>query len=237
MSREIKQDFNKLVQFISQYNLLALESNKDFLEILNKQQKKYFAYLTYIAEIQNYVGDMSFSPSISHTQFSYVKESCSDVGLALFMSFNGGYKASKLLLRSSIETFLKGFTLDSLPTISEETSMYELFKQVRSLPFFNNDVNKKIINHIHNKYKLLCKDVHTATNINMANISSLNYFPSFNKTNADQISDFTLGLISDYLSLLILKYNSQYHKMHYKNKAIIIDTIPKKIRPLINNAE
>lgn len=235
MSREILNDFLTLRAFLNGYNLSHLLTDESFKAFVSQQHKKYFSYLTFIAEIQNYVDDVNYVNTISSIQFPFLKESCSDSGISFFSTFHGSYKSSKLLLRSSIETFLKGYFLDLIPDLDKESSMYELFRKIKALPFCSVEPIKSIIDLIHGKYKLLCQDVHTATNLNMVNLSALNYFPSFDKVEATKVSDSSLLLISNYLTLLCLKYNEQFHAFHYKNKKIIINSIPKEYRQIVNN--
>jgi hypothetical protein len=235
MSREIKQDLLSLFDFIESYSLNEQLDDASYKLFISKLHKKYYSYLTFIVELNSVVNNTTFSNPINNTQFSYIQESCSDVGIAFFSSFHGIYKSSKLLLRSSIETFFKGFCLDEIPDLDKEKSIYELFRKVKTSSFFLNEPQKFIFNSIHNNYKLLCEDAHTATNNNMENISALNYFPSFNSQKADAISIFILNLTPNYLILLCLKYNQQYHTFHYKNRIIINSSTPKLYRQQINN--
>ena len=235
MSREVKKDFENLNEFIQNYNLEHLLKNQEFILFVSKTHKKYFSYLTFIAEIQDYVNLDEHKHIVNEKDLSFLKESCSDSGNSLFLAFHGSYKASKLILRSSIETFIKGFYLSFINNIDEETSIYEIFRAVKALPFSNIEPNKTILTSIHNKYKLLCRDVHTATEINMSNISALNYFPNFNAEQAQNLSVSIIELISEYITLLSIKYNSQFHIFHYENKKIILSSVKKNHKPIINN--
>jgi hypothetical protein len=237
MSREIKIDYLTLESFISEYKISHLLTNADFKVFISQQHKKYYAYLSFIAELQNYAGKRKYSQNISRKQFDFIKESCSDIGIAYFSTFHGGYKAAKLLLRSSIETFLKGFCLDDIKDIDKETSIFNLFKKAKALKYFSSDPEKILFSEIHQQYKTLCLDVHTATHLNMANVSALNYFPAYENSDAQKVSKTIMKLVPNYISLLSLKFNEQYHSFHYKNKQIIIGSIPIKLRPLVNNIE
>ena len=235
MSREIKADFILLNDFIRDYRISDSLANPDFNIFLSQQHKKYFAFLTLLGELQLKVNDAKFKPKITEDQYSFLKESCSDLGIAFFISFHGGYKGSKLLIRSSIETFFKGFCQDQIKGIDEESNLYTLFQKVKDYSFFKKQPAKTCFENIYAPYKLLCKDVHTASVVNMAGISALNYFPTFDKTEADKINKVVLNLIPFYLTLLCFKYNLHYHDSHYKNKQIIIASIPKEFRPVIHN--
>lgn len=237
MSRECNSDFADLKNFISNYSLNNLLSDNDFTVFIKIHHKKYFSYLTFIAEISNYVNKRKFINKYSKKQNSFIIESCSDIGMAYFSSFHGNYKAAKLLLRSSIETFLKGFCLSMIKDIDKEKRLFAFFRKIKALTYFKNPYEKGLLDEIHNQYKLLCKDVHTASIENMTNVTALNYFPKFEKEEAELLNKTMLVLIPNYLTLLCLRYNEQFHLFHYKNKKNIIESIAKKYRPKINNIE
>lgn len=236
MPRDTRVDLQQLLTFIGSYNLSHLIEDKDFILSIKQQHKKYYSYLIYIAEIQQYIDDSNSGVIFRNDQYPFLKESCSDIGIAFFSSFHGNYKSSKLLLRSSIETFIKGFCIDEVIDIDSETSIYRMFDNVkRSIFFVKNQLRIKILQSIHQSYKKLCMDVHTATSQNMANISALSYFPSFKKEEATIVCKYVLSLIPSYLTLLLIKYNNQYHRFHHRNKEIIMESIPRQYRPIINN--
>jgi hypothetical protein len=235
MSREIKADFILLTDFIRNYQISDVLANSDFNTYLSQQHKKYFAYLTLLGELQSKVDIAKFKPKITSNQYSYLKESCSDLGIAFFISFHGGYKGSKLLIRSSIETFFKGYCQDQIKGIDKESNLFSLFQKIKDHSYFKQHPAKDCFDKIYGHYKLLCKDVHTASGVNMAGLSALNYFPSFDKKEADKINKVVLNLIPYYLVLLCYKYNVHYHDSHYNNKQIIITSIPKEFRPIIHN--
>lgn len=237
MSREITQDFSNLVEFIKEYNLQALSGNADFLRILSQQHKKFFSYLTCIAELIPLAKDNTLSPAVSDNQLDFITESCSDIGSALFVMTHGAYKASKIMLRSSIETFHKGFNLDLIPDLDQEKSVFNIFDRVKALPFFANEPQKSLFDTIHQDYKLLCQDTHTAADINMQHITALKYFPTFSIVDATQLSDILMRLVSSYNTLICLKYNEHFQKMHHRNKENIIENIPKPFRPLIHGVD
>lgn len=234
MSREITADFHQLIIFLSNYKLASLVKNQKYLEVISKQHKKYYALLIFYVELTS-LNNRSILPYISAKQKAFYLEVCSDIGNALFLMTHGAYKASRLMLRSSIETFLKGFMHDKIANIDRETNMFSFFNTIKKDNLFKQEPNKKIINSIHQIYKELCKDTHTATTNNMAGMSSLQYFPTFLLKIADSNSNVLIKLVTNYLVLMCLKYNSIFHKMHFRNKEIIIKTIPREYRKLIQN--
>lgn len=235
MPREFGTDFDNLKQFIASYSLESIKDDPSFTLILSQQHKKYYSYLTYVGELQNIVENPDFTPIISRNQITFFRESCSDVGISLFSLVHGSYKASKVMLRSSIETFFKGFFYDEIPHIDQITSVFELFRTIKALPFYLISSNKAVIDDIHQHYKTLCSYVHTSSIINMSNISAMNYFPTFDLKEASIVNVVNLALVPDYLYLLGIKYNIHFHQIHFKNKAIIKCSIPKNLRPYLNN--
>lgn len=234
MSRRVKDDFEKLVEFFDSYSLKPNIKNKEFQTFLSTYHKRYFSYLTFIAELSQYKSKPLLSGLIG-SQYKFYSESCSDCALALFDSVNGNYKGTRLLLRSSIESFVKAISLDEDTTIDQEKSVYILFDRAKAIPFFSEKTTKNLFDVIHQHYKELCKDVHTATINNMMLLSALNTLPSFDVVQAKSVSVVVLSLISSYVTLLALKYNAFYHTIHYENKDIIQTTLIKEYANVINN--
>lgn len=71
MSREIKKDYNDLGDFLREYNLKHLSANDKFILFVSKTHKKYFSYLTFIAEIQNYLNKSEFDYIISDKELNF----------------------------------------------------------------------------------------------------------------------------------------------------------------------
>jgi hypothetical protein len=86
---------------------------------------------------------------------------------------------------------------------------------------------------IHQKYVDLCAETHTATSVNMAHVTSMNYFPQFNKNKALIIANTMTHLINCYVSLLVIKYKEHYHKMHFKNKINILSILSGDVKRII----
>lgn len=232
MSREIPSDLKALLGFFEQYSLKVLEGNGHFVSTISRVHKKYFSFLTFIAEI-NRQGPDQVQPSISDCQKEYLTESCSDIGNAIFVMVHGAYKPSRMMLRSSIETFLKGFNADEIQNILTEKSIFAMFESVKRLPFFQVDPAKSILASLHADYKELCKDIHTATKANMEHLTALEYFPAYNKKASDSISEICSRLTSNFLTLACLKYKYVFLKMHHLNRENVLVSVPKALRPLI----
>lgn len=96
----MNEDFDRLLEFLNNYNLTASVGDKDFRKILASCHKRYYSYLVFVVELNQQSGF-----SIQENQYDYLLESVSDVGQSLFSFMNGCYKGACLLLRSSIELY------------------------------------------------------------------------------------------------------------------------------------
>ncbi len=169
------------------------------------------------------------------TNYEYILESLSDLGNCIFLLINGAYKAAKLMLRSSIETFFKGVTSDSLPNVLTEKRVFKIFDDIKELPLFIAGEKKSCFDELLLVYSELCRDTHTATIKNMQKISALNYFPSKDMSLVNDIENNFSKLVSNYLFILSMKYNDSFHKMYYVNKAVVFRAMIKKHRPIVQN--
>jgi hypothetical protein len=149
---------------------------------------------------------------------------------------NGCYKGSCLLLRSSIENFIKAVCLKENPNIIFEKSVYKIFDLAKVSTVFQMS-KSGLYDSIHNQYVELCKDVHTASISNMDHITALNVFPKFDSKKAEQVCSHFNVLLSAYVTLLSVVYNDFYHSLYYKNKEIVAASILTSFKKEINNIE
>lgn len=230
MSRLLKEDFKELCNFIKDYGLSGILANKDAKACLSSYHKKYFAYLIIVEVLHHALGDRNLQNKPTKQQYEYLQESCSDVGQAFFLLFHGCYKGAKLLLRSSIENFLKSVSMDEDSSIITTKSVYEVFDKAKAISVFNGS-KRQLHSLLHNEYALLCQDVHTANQKHMASISAMSHFPSFLPNEAKEVTKNVQCLIPIYVTLLALKYNQIYHSMEFMHKeicnALIIDEYKK----------
>ncbi len=231
MSREITEDYKHLIEFFEQYTVSKIAIEKDYLAIISRVHKRYFVYLTITSEL-SFISTKEplLTPPFVNNQLAYLKESCSDIGNAIFCLINGCYKPANLILRSSIETFLKGYNHDEYIDVTNEKSVYKIFDNIKALSRFQNEPFKTIINDIHQIYGKLCEETHTANVLNMSHITSMNYFPKFDKDRAEKIAKNLIKLINDYITILLLKYSGYYHKMHFKNQQNILGIISRNLK-------
>ena len=233
MARELQADFKLLLKFLSDYNIKKVITTSSFIVNLKRQHKYHYSLLSFIAELSQLAKQKNPKPRVSKKQLEFFTECCSDIGKTLFLMTHGSYKASKMLLRSSIETFLKGFNLDQIKDLDKDTSVFSIFERVKNLEFFKKSDNKKIFNSIRGEYKLLCQTVHSSQRENMSKILGLKYFPNYSSKSSQQIVRITSSLVQNYITLLCLKYNFYLHQMHYKSREVIMENTVRGCRKRI----
>ena len=230
MSRIVKDDFEDLKSFVREYTLATLLTDGDFVSFISSLHKKFYSYLVFIEELRLCVDNKNKKPVISKKQFEFLQESASDCGQCLFLAINGCYKGTRLLLRSSIESFLKGIGLDEIPQIVTEKNVYQVFDDANSIGAFNG-TNLKA--DLHNIYGDLCMDVHTANSSHMAGVSALKFFPHFDKEEAKKLSAVYIKLLPIYVTSLCLKYNSHFHSIDYMNKEVVSAILLDEFRSVV----
>lgn len=234
MARIVSQDFNELCDFISKYSIKDILKDSKYKTLLSAFHKKYYAYLILMEELR-VAKEKTDSPlRIEETQFSYLQESCSDIGQALFLVVHGCYKGAKLLMRSSIENYLKGVAFDGDDTIVTTKSVYEVFDKAEVTSAFNGN-NHLLHELLHDIYAKLCQDVHTADVAHMSSISALGHFPHFDSQSAEKIYDNYKQLINIYVTLLAIKFNAFYHTIGFENKQVLNDEILRQYKKLVQN--
>lgn len=206
MSRLIQEDFCKLCDFIKSYRIEGIIVNEEAKTILSTYHKKHSAYLILIEELHQHIDDTTFDNYLSTPQYDFLQESCSDVGQAFFLLFHGCYKGAKLLLRSSIENYLKAIGMDENPKLPTTKSVYEVFDVTKTTKAFRGN-KEKLHSQLRDEYVNLCQDVHTADKMHMSSISALSHFPCILINEASAITKMVQRLVSIYVTIIALKYN------------------------------
>lgn len=231
MSREIAKDYETLECFITQFDLSSIAENGDIFNRLKPMHKKLYSYMTIIAEIEH---KNQVLQTLSDESLSYLKESVSDMGQALFCWVQGAYKPANLILRSSIETFIRAIAGQENTEIFLEKSMYRVFEIAQGTSFFSNELSQIFLSNIHSTYKDLCKIVHTADLDNMAHISALKAFPLFSVEKSQSFSRDFMKISTMFMSVIYVNFFKFIHTMHHKNQINFLSSIPIDTKRKIN---
>lgn len=222
MSREIAKDCELFIDYIRKYNLSHLCDNEQFIIDLKTMHRKVYGYLLFTAELcqQN-----QSSKSFDQMVIDYFKETGSDLMQSIFSWANGSYKSSKLLLRSSIETFIKACLGDEDREVFEEKSLYKLFDIAKNHSYFKGEIRDRHFERIHNSYKILCMTAHSAPTIELASISSMKMLPRYDFKLSREFSNLFNNTLESMLSSILLNFHSIVHSMHMLNKSVFLSTL------------
>lgn len=235
MPRQIKKDFDKLLEFVDNYALNGIVDDQ-FKKSLSSIHKKYYSFLTItilLSDLADKENNEDTSKAITHLQYLYLVESCSDIAQALISAIQGCYKGANLLIRSSIENFVKAYVMDENSEIHQIKSVYEIFDKAKVANSFSGN-RAPLFDTIHQNYAELCSHVHTAGLENMEQILSLATYPRNDKDKFADIENVLLRSLKAFVTLLCLKYNDYYLNCPADFKDIILESIISNYKKEIN---
>lgn len=236
MTRERLEDFSALKNYLNDYKIDKNIKDKLFLSDLKSIHKAYFSLLTWS-------GEMSFGEEVIKYKnkelpseiIEIIFEVYSDIGSSIFNWTYGGYKTSRVMLRSAIENFVRAISAIEESKQLQEKNVYQLFDCATALNIFSSsEIVIASFQQLHFDYKELCLDVHTALPENMERISSLSDLPKFEIEKSKKCSGIICRVTKNFLILLSLIFSNFFHRMHHRNKENILISIPKKVKPLVN---
>lgn len=234
MSRECKSDFDEFVNYISTYKVDDNLTKKSYVDTAKNMHKAYFSLLHWHTEFLHQKDFFKEKFSNNEEVLIRISEVISDVGSSKFNWINGSYKASRVMLRSSIENFIRALSSIKNNSLLTEKSMYALMEQAKASQIFTSSQKvKDCFTSLHNSYKELCKDTHTAKAENMERVTSLIDYPKFHEEKSKKAGEIFSSVVKNVLLILCLVFNSLYHKMHHKNRENILISIPRISKPLV----
>lgn len=233
MLRETAKDFISLQNYVKNYSLTTSLEDANFQELCKEMHAKYYALVTFSSELTS--GDSRGEIEIYGTPVvERILESISDVGSSTFCWLHGAYKPGRMMLRSSIENMVRAIGSIESKNYLLEKNIFNLFETAKNSGIFNSEQDiRTTLNSLNADYGLLCADVHTANEQNMASISSLADFPKFDPVGAEAFKGIWIRVVKNLISALCLTFKSFINKLHHTNKKILIDALPKEHRPTV----
>jgi hypothetical protein len=234
MTRECSKDFNLLKQYVFDYSISFNLEQKSYLITAKKMHKAYFSLVNWHIEYQHQMEFFSQKHTSNKDILLRISEAISDISSSKFSWLNGSYKASRVMLRSSIENFVRAISAIHDEEQLVEGSVHALFDKANDNIIFN---SSKTVNDsykmLHSKYKELCKDTHTTYASNMESITSLVDYPKYIEEKSNLTGDVFINIVKNILVILCIFFNELFHKMHHRNRENIIHSIPRLSRPLV----
>lgn len=215
MSREIKQDYEKLISYFADYNLSDVISNPNFLNNMKCIHKKLYTYQIFICEAEAH----KLFPSASILE--YYAEVGSDLILSLFCWANGAYKPAEFQLRSAIENFLKA----SLQSIKDDIilckNVSDIMDFASTSTFFNNPICKSDFEILRNKYSILCAFVHSSPE-KLISEKALIQLPKYNEPLAKEFTQNFLAILNCFLCFIYYNYYEFVFSIHNANRNLFL---------------
>ncbi|KFJ87933.1 hypothetical protein IJ23_09005 [Vibrio sp. OY15] len=234
MTRECKSDFDELIKYISNYKIDGNLDNSSYKTTAKSMHKAYFSLLHWHTEFMHQSEFFEENYSNNKDIVNRISEVVSDVGSSKFNWINGSYKASRVMLRSSIENFVRALGSIDDESLLVEKSVYSLMGRAKVTSIFTSSEKvKSSFGNLHESYKELCKDTHTSQSENMEKISSLVDYPKFYEQKSNSTGGIFTSVVKNILIILCIVFNALYHKMHHKNRENILISIPRTSKPLI----
>ena len=234
MGKYTNEDAEKLRQYFENYELEHIFLNAKFVDEFKKVHKKALGYLVIYSEMEK---QNTTRKCLDNQALFYFKESVSDVLQSVFAWVNGAYKASDLLLRSSIENFNKTIIGNVNPNIYTEKSVFKIFDMADQMDVYQIMIGKEPLSIVlHRIYSELCKTTHTATTADMDHITALNLLPKYEKEKTVEFRKKFEVLIDAYLGFFLANYKEVVDSMHRCNVDIFYEVISKNIiRSVVNS--
>jgi len=227
VSRLIAQDFECVMDFLKSYNIKDVCNDAGFRRSYKKIHKQQFSLLVFSSEINELLLD-------NDSCIFRIKETYSDIAISSFLLVHGMYKQAYMSSRSSIENFLKSIACASDPSILTDKSVYSIFEKTKKLDYFKNkDLNDKF-NELNSCYEKLCHYTHTATIVNMSNLSALNSIPMYDLVKVNEFSILFNRITSNMLLIYICIHRDLFYSMDQSNRRAILDSFSSSIRRKIH---
>lgn len=234
-TRECRDDFIKIKKYISAYNLKNFSSDKNYINNLTRMHKKYFSLVCWQVEINENKNKIKYNYTATDVSIRYISESISDIALAYFNWLHGCYRPCKILLRASIENFIRGISHIEDRSQLWEKNTYKLIEKAQVISLIKNKAStRKLFSLLKQDYKILCSDVHTASQVNMAGISCLEDFPSYEKKQSDICEKYFLNISKVIVTMLCLIFMDVFLTLHHRSRSNILDSTIREYRPEIH---
>ena len=227
MGKYANEDADKLRRYFEDYELKHIFLNEEFVDEFKKVHKKALGYLVIYSEMEK---QNITRKHLDDRAVFYLKESVSDVLQSVFTWVNGAYKASDLLLRSSIENFNKAIIGNVNVNVYIEKSVYKIFEMAEQMDEYKVMIGRESLSIVlHRIYGELCTTTHTATVADMDHITALNLLPMYEKEKTVEFRKNFEVLVDAYLGFFLANYKDVVDSMHRCNVDIFYEVLSKHI--------
>ena len=239
MSRIITNDFDRLLEFIRQYSIKGMCQQEKILTQLKKGHRSYLSLLYLWSQIQNLHSQNllviydKIIPSDSKEIPHYIEESISDFGSGFTCCTHGNYKPAFMMLRSSIENYLRFIVSPFNDTAKTTTVINHLFEIAKTTPGFS-DEKHNLLSSLKQLYSELCAYTHTASLEHMTRIHAISNFPRFDESHFFKWNSLAEKTCDCILKCTLLSNMKLYTTSHYTTKEVLENILDKSFCRKLN---
>ncbi|WP_146095720.1 hypothetical protein [Xanthomonas arboricola] len=232
MIRFVKDDYIRLVEYISSYSMAEPSAESD--ASIKKIHRACLAALQVWSVVSGkiagdgvIIGSGYLNDDLPGS--AWIGEFFSDLVSSAFSSFHGLYKPAHMTLRSSIEVLLRACAGVASEEALATTSIFRLFDICRGGAAFAG-LAAKHLDKLHACYSDLCKFTHTATQAHMAKTYAFANYPSTNPAQLNVFSEKFYAVIVSGLSVLVINDKSLYLNVPPRARDLLEMILPADVR-------
>lgn len=239
MTRECNSDFAELEMYVRDYKVSNNLENDAYVKSMKSMHKCYFSVVTWNAEMEhNKAKFLEMYSDCNDEIVCRISEYVSDMGASLFNWINGSYKTARIMMRVGIENYIRAIGAIEDKDILIEKNVYKLFERANVLRIFNDNENvRQLYDLLHNDYKLLCEDAHTAAEQNMEHLSSLAGLPVYKSKKAEDTKKVYVRIARAVAGMYCIQFNSFFHIMYHRNKDNILNCMNRELKSIISGGK
>lgn len=202
----MRGDFNELKSFFESYSVPV-----EPLGLMAGAHQKYYAFLYFSYNLIDGIESgriLSKGAKVDDLLILRYREIISDISESFFCVVNGAYKSALVLIRSSLENFLKFFCMLDSASPKAGASVSDFFEFAKSTGW---GVEKKVASDlVHTMYGEICHYSHTNGEANMFSFSSVGNFPVFNSALVKKIANYLEKCCLVFIDVAIWKFPKLY---------------------------
>lgn len=234
MSREVSEDFGKLVSFFENYSYAELLSDSTYVAPLKIVHRHHLALMTVLAELTSDESQLAneFVGTYGEHGRRYLIEVGSDCSEHIVAAASGLFRAAGATLRSSIESFCKALSVKEFPDILTQTSVPKVFEIAESSTLFSTELGAQALSALKGIYADLNHFVHTVASPNILGAHSAGKFPYMSE-NTGVMSELFSRVVREFLMVIVGGRRDLFDQFDHRNKVIVASSLTRPQRRLV----
>lgn len=220
--RKLEADLREISEFISSPKIQTPNiKNTNLQSCIKSSYKQFHALLVWglvIREDEKENSELSL----------YFTECLSDISHSYLLNLYSLYKSSRSSLRSGIENAVRVVLLDKKESVTDVSSVYELFALLKKN---YSDVHyKDPIYHLHQSYGELCKSVHSAKLNYLSQTIPFDNLSLLDEAEFISNNEMLRKSCSSLNQMLFLTWDTKLKLAGHANEDLVRDALPKGVK-------